>query len=89
MTQETQGERIRALEVVSDAHQREIEELRKLNEEMVRFVAVQTALNQRAQVVHMEEREERWQVWIRWLFNPGLPVFAIIALLWRMLSEGM
>jgi len=40
-------------------------------------------------VTHEEERQERWQIWVRWLFNPGLPVVAILALLWRMLTEGV
>jgi len=89
MTQETQAERVRAVEVIVDAHQREIAELQKLNREMVKFVAAQTALNQQAQAIHREDREERWQVWVRWIFNPGLPIFAILALLWRLMTETM
>jgi hypothetical protein len=84
----TQAERLRALEVLAEHHAKEISELRKLNSEMVKFVAVQTALNQAAKVQHAEEYGDRWQVWLRWLISPGLPAGAIILLLWKVLTEG-
>ena len=85
----TQAERLAKLETIASQQAGEIQKLTKISEEMVKFVAVQTALNQRAKVTHEEERQERWQIWVRWLFNPGLPVVAILALLWRMLTEGV
>jgi len=88
MSETAQAERLRALEVLGEHHAKEIQELRKLNEEMVKFVAAQTALNAQAKRAHDEEYGDRWQVWVRWLISPGLPAGAIILLLWRVLTEG-
>jgi len=88
MTDTEKAERLRALEVLAEHHAKEIQELRKLNEEMVKFVAAQTALNAQERRKHDDEHDDRWQVWLRWIISPGLPAGAIILLLWRVMTEG-
>jgi hypothetical protein len=84
----SQAERLARLETIAQQQSEEIHKLTEISEEMVKFVAAQQALNVQAKRAHDDQREDRWQVWLRWAGQPGISIAAIVALLWKVMSGG-
>jgi hypothetical protein len=84
----TDVERLRALEVQAEHMQKEIQELKRIAQEVARFAAAQEYRNKLVDDREHDRHDDRWQVWLRWLINPGIPVGAIIILMLTLLSEG-
>ena len=81
-------ERIAKLEAGHEYHEKEIRMLRDIVRKTDNYLAGQQALNERLARQHDEQREDRWQVWLRWMINPGVPVGAVLIVLWKLLTEG-
>ena len=64
-------------------HKEEIQCLREIQQQLEKYIAVQEAMNERLTQQHVEAREDRWQVWLRWSITPGLPIAAILGLAWK------
>lgn len=91
------GERLSAVENELQHHRDEISQLRQIAQTMQKYVAAQEERNElrREQLrcrlaTEAEDRKrkhaDRWQVWARWLINPGIPVSAVLYFAWSALK---
>ena len=86
MIERPDGERIAVLETRIAAHQAQIDRLVALEVTMAKWAAAQEERNEIQRQRHDEEREDRWQVWLRWAVTPGLPLAAMILWAWKAIN---
>ena len=86
MSDRPDGERIAVLETQVAAQQLQIDRLIALEVTMAKWAEAQEVRNAIQRQMHDEEREDRWQVWLRWAVTPGLPLAAMMLWAWKALN---
>ena len=88
------NERVKAIETMLDYHSRMhenhtalLERIVAMEMRMAEWTAAQEERNRLQRERHIENREDRWQVWVRWAINPGIPLAVILTLFAKMMGE--